>query len=157
MLISSHLISELQLTADHVLILGRGRLLADSPMADLVRFDGGDVLVRNAGDTALPSLLSARGATVTPEPHHGFAVTGLTPGDIAAIAAGTRRPAARTDSAPALARGRPMNTILPGRGLLAAEWTKLRSVRSTPLLLAVTATLSLAVLQARSAVRAWDT
>ena len=52
-----------------------------------------------------------------------------------------------------------MSTILPGRGLLAAEWTKLRSVRSTPVLLAVAtaATLSLAVFQARAAVRSWDT
>ncbi|MET8849807.1 ABC transporter permease [Amycolatopsis sp. NPDC004625] len=51
-----------------------------------------------------------------------------------------------------------MSSILPGRGLLAAEWTKLRSLRSTPLILAVAAvaTLSLAVFQARSAVRGWD-
>jgi ABC-2 type transport system permease protein len=48
--------------------------------------------------------------------------------------------------------------FLPGRGLLAAELTKLRSVRSTPLLLAIAtvATVSLAVFQARSAVRGWD-
>ncbi|WP_410672261.1 ABC transporter permease [Amycolatopsis sp. cmx-4-68] len=52
-----------------------------------------------------------------------------------------------------------MNPFPPGRGLLAAEWTKLRSLRSTPLLLAVAtaATLSLAVFQARAAVRGWDT
>jgi ABC-2 type transport system permease protein len=52
-----------------------------------------------------------------------------------------------------------MNPFPSGRGLLAAEWTKLRSLRSTPLLLAVAAaaTLSLAVFQARSAVRSWDT
>ncbi|WP_410672262.1 ATP-binding cassette domain-containing protein [Amycolatopsis sp. cmx-4-68] len=86
-LISSHLISELQLTADHVLILGRGRLLSDSPMADLVRAGGGDVLVRTAVDTPLASLLTSRGATVTTEPGGGLAVAGLTPGDIAAIAA----------------------------------------------------------------------
>ncbi len=49
-----------------------------------------------------------------------------------------------------------MNLLPPG--LLAAEWTKLRSVRSTPLILAVAtiAPLSLAVFQARSAVNAWD-
>jgi ABC-2 type transport system permease protein len=52
-----------------------------------------------------------------------------------------------------------MNPFPSGRGLLAAEWTKLRSLRSTPLLLAVAAaaTLSLAVFQARSVVRSWDT
>jgi ABC-type transport system involved in multi-copper enzyme maturation permease subunit len=50
-----------------------------------------------------------------------------------------------------------MTTFLPSRGLLAAELTKLRSVRSTPLLLAVAtvAAVGLAVFQARSAVRGW--
>ncbi|MEV7045659.1 hypothetical protein [Amycolatopsis sp. NPDC051061] len=76
--ISSHLISELQLTADHVLILGRGRLLSDSPMADLVCA---------AADTPLASLLTARGATVTAEPGNRLAVIALAPGDTAAIAA----------------------------------------------------------------------
>ncbi|PPK64807.1 ATP-binding cassette domain-containing protein [Actinokineospora auranticolor] len=86
-LISSHLMSEMQLTADHVLILARGRLLSDSGMADLVRSDGGDVLVRTACDTPLATLLTARGATVAPEPAHGLAVTGLDPAEIAATAA----------------------------------------------------------------------
>ncbi|MFG1922136.1 ATP-binding cassette domain-containing protein [Cryptosporangium sp. NPDC048952] len=35
-LISSHLMSEMQLTADHLLVLGRGRLLADAPLAEFV-------------------------------------------------------------------------------------------------------------------------
>jgi ABC-2 type transport system ATP-binding protein len=87
-LISSHLISELQLTADHVLILGRGRLLSDSSMADLVHHaGGGDVLVRTAAETPLAALFTARGASVTAEPRHGLAVAGLAPGDVAAIAA----------------------------------------------------------------------
>jgi len=86
-LISSHLMSEMQLTADHVLILARGWLLSDSGMAELVRSGGGDVLVRATGDTPLAALLTARGATVAPEPGHGLAVTGLDPGEIAALAA----------------------------------------------------------------------
>jgi ABC-2 type transport system ATP-binding protein len=36
-LVSSHLMTEMQLVADHVLVLGRGRVLADVPMADLAR------------------------------------------------------------------------------------------------------------------------
>ncbi|TQS44686.1 ABC transporter ATP-binding protein [Cryptosporangium phraense] len=39
-LLSSHLMSEAQLTADHLLVLGRGRLLADAPLADLVASHG---------------------------------------------------------------------------------------------------------------------
>ncbi|MER6144930.1 ABC transporter ATP-binding protein [Streptomyces sparsogenes] len=34
--LSSHLMSEMQLTADHLVIIGRGKLLADTPMADLL-------------------------------------------------------------------------------------------------------------------------
>lgn len=51
-----------------------------------------------------------------------------------------------------------MTTILPRRGLLAAEWTKVRSVRSTPfiLLFATAATLTISVLQAHSAAHGWD-
>ena len=34
--VSSHLLSEMQVTADHLVVLGRGRVLADAPMADIV-------------------------------------------------------------------------------------------------------------------------
>jgi ABC-2 type transport system ATP-binding protein len=34
-LLSSHLISEMVLTADHLIVIGRGRLLADSTVAEL--------------------------------------------------------------------------------------------------------------------------
>ncbi|MBD7949356.1 ATP-binding cassette domain-containing protein [Oerskovia rustica] len=44
-LLSSHLLSELEVTADHVVVLGRGRLLADLPIADLVGRDA-PVVVR---------------------------------------------------------------------------------------------------------------
>ncbi|MCX4644561.1 MULTISPECIES: ABC transporter ATP-binding protein [unclassified Streptomyces] len=39
-LVSSHLMSEMALTADHLVIIGRGRLLADTTVADLVRESG---------------------------------------------------------------------------------------------------------------------
>jgi ABC-2 type transport system ATP-binding protein len=39
-LLSSHLMSEAQLTADHLLILGRGRLLADAPLTEFVASHG---------------------------------------------------------------------------------------------------------------------
>jgi ABC-2 type transport system ATP-binding protein len=35
-LVSSHLMSEMALTADHLIVVGRGRLLADTPMADFI-------------------------------------------------------------------------------------------------------------------------
>ena len=51
-----------------------------------------------------------------------------------------------------------MTTILPRHGLLAAEWTKVRSVRSTPLVLlfATAATVTIGAVQARSAAHGWD-
>jgi ABC-2 type transport system ATP-binding protein len=35
--VSSHMMSEMALTADHLIVIGRGRLLADTPLADFVR------------------------------------------------------------------------------------------------------------------------
>ena len=59
MLVSSHLMSELQETADHLVIVGRGRVIADTSVADLIASASGDrVTVRTAaplggGDRAL--------------------------------------------------------------------------------------------------------
>ena len=36
MLVSSHLMGEMEDTADHVLVIARGRLLADAPLRELV-------------------------------------------------------------------------------------------------------------------------
>jgi ABC-2 type transport system ATP-binding protein len=65
-LVSSHLMSEMALTADHVLVLGRGRLLADQPMTELLAQAASDVvLVRTPDADALAAALAGIGATVT--------------------------------------------------------------------------------------------
>ncbi|WP_431910874.1 ABC transporter ATP-binding protein [Amycolatopsis thermoflava] len=46
-LVSSHLMSEMQLTADHLLVIGKGRLLADAPLGELLA-DGSVVRARCA-------------------------------------------------------------------------------------------------------------
>ncbi|MGA4538840.1 ABC transporter ATP-binding protein [Uniformispora flossi] len=54
-LVSSHLMTEMALTADHVLVIGRGRLLADAPLADLVGRNGGtleDAYLRLTADAS---------------------------------------------------------------------------------------------------------
>ena len=61
-LLSSHLMSELELTADHLLVIGRGRLLADTGMAELLT--GRDTLVRTAAPDRLDELLAAGGGRV---------------------------------------------------------------------------------------------
>jgi ABC-2 type transport system ATP-binding protein len=81
--VSSHLMSEMALTADHLIVIGRGRLVADAPIEEFVRQSSRrDVLVRSPAGGALAGLLSQRGGTVTAETDGRLAVTGL---DVAAI------------------------------------------------------------------------
>jgi len=66
--VSSHLMSEMALTADHLVIIGRGRLLADTTTERFVASSGHhDVLVRSPKATDLAPLLVGRGATVNGE------------------------------------------------------------------------------------------
>jgi ABC-2 type transport system ATP-binding protein len=69
-LVSSHLMSEMAVTADHLLIVDRGRLLADTTVRELIaRVPAGRVVVRTPDATGLAELLAGRGAVVTaPEP-----------------------------------------------------------------------------------------
>ncbi len=64
--VSSHLMSEMALTAEHLVIIGRGRLLADTTVADFVRQSGaGTVKVVTPAAEALVRLLSAPGVDLT--------------------------------------------------------------------------------------------
>ncbi|WOX23487.1 ABC transporter ATP-binding protein [Streptomyces solicathayae] len=67
-LVSSHLMSEMALTADHLIVIGRGRLLADTTVAELVREAGGDtVKVVTPEADRLRTLLLSTGAQVAAE------------------------------------------------------------------------------------------
>ncbi|WP_440083565.1 ABC transporter ATP-binding protein [Streptosporangium sp. LJ11] len=74
-LVSSHLMAEMAMTADHVVVVGRGRLIADTAMAALAERYRRDVLVRAADPAALALVLRANGGVVRAE--NGLAVTGL--------------------------------------------------------------------------------
>jgi ABC-2 type transport system ATP-binding protein len=76
-LVSSHLMSEMAMVADHLVIIGRGRLLADIPTAEFVSGARRDVLVKSPRGDELAGLLVANGATVRPDGADGLAVTGL--------------------------------------------------------------------------------
>ncbi|MFI7238865.1 ABC transporter ATP-binding protein [Streptomyces cyaneofuscatus] len=71
-LVSSHLMSEMALTADHLIVIGRGRLLADTTVDELVRQAGGaSVKVVTPQPEHLSAHLAAPGveiATVTTAP-----------------------------------------------------------------------------------------
>ncbi|TDQ46151.1 ABC transporter ATP-binding protein [Actinorugispora endophytica] len=76
-LLSSHLMSEMELTADRLVVIGRGRLICDTTVRDLAaRFDRG-VLVRSPRAAELAEVLTGAGAAVAPDPSGGLAVTGV--------------------------------------------------------------------------------
>jgi ABC-2 type transport system ATP-binding protein len=84
-LVSSHLMSEMAQTADRLIIIGRGRLIADTTTAELICRS--EVLLRSPRQEELAALLAKQGATVTPADGPGLIVTGMTAetvGDLAA-------------------------------------------------------------------------
>ncbi|OCG73327.1 ABC transporter ATP-binding protein [Microbacterium sediminis] len=86
--ISSHLMSEMSQTADHIIVLGRGRVLADAPLADFLSAARRDVTrVRVSDPAALASLLADDGVTVTQTPAGALEVQGVPAYRIARVAA----------------------------------------------------------------------
>ena len=66
-LVSSHLMSEMEHTADHLLVIGRGRLIADCGMAEFIaRGSGQAVLVQTPQPGALARAVAVAGGTVVP-------------------------------------------------------------------------------------------
>ena len=64
-LVSSHLMSEMEATADHVLVIGRGRLVADLPMAEfLARGSGSHVRVMSPEPDRLRDVIVAAGGLI---------------------------------------------------------------------------------------------
>jgi ABC-2 type transport system ATP-binding protein len=87
-LVASHLMSEMAITADHVIMIGRGKLIADAGLAEFVRSSSrGDVLVRSPRAADLARLLSGRHAAVIAEPDGGLAVSGLDAREVSELAA----------------------------------------------------------------------
>jgi ABC-2 type transport system ATP-binding protein len=87
-LVSSHLMSEMALTADHLVIIGRGRLLADTPTQRFVESSSrADVLVRSPRAGELAGLLASAGAAVTAGDDGALVVTALAAAAIGDLAA----------------------------------------------------------------------
>jgi ABC-2 type transport system ATP-binding protein len=62
--VSSHLMSEVAQTADHLVVIGKGRLVADVDTTDLLAAGEPSVTVRADEAATLAALLAARGASV---------------------------------------------------------------------------------------------
>jgi ABC-2 type transport system ATP-binding protein len=87
--VSSHLMSEMALVADHLIIVGRGRLLADTTVQDLVREAGGDIVKVTGQDPArLRDALAGPGVDITGRVgSEEMLVTGMTAREIGVKAA----------------------------------------------------------------------
>lgn len=76
--VSSHLLSEMELMADHLVVIAKGRMVANEDMAAFVeRASGNDVLVRVSEPARLADALVQAGATVGYEGEDGLAVQGM--------------------------------------------------------------------------------
>lgn len=86
--LSSHLMSEMAKTADHVIVLGRGRVIADAPIQDVIgRASLGTVRVGTPDADTLARLLQASDVTINPVEPGVLDVVGRASGDIGQIAA----------------------------------------------------------------------
>lgn len=87
-LVSSHLMSEMQETADHVIVIGRGRLIADMPVSELTaRSSTSHVRVTSPRAADLKPLLESAGGFITTSTDGTLLVTGLGAPQVGEIAA----------------------------------------------------------------------
>jgi ABC-2 type transport system ATP-binding protein len=86
-LVSSHLMSEMQQTADRLVVIGRGRLIADATIQDILRGLGqGRVRVRSAQADPLVDQLRRQGLTVERVDAHELHVEDSTAEEVGALA-----------------------------------------------------------------------
>ncbi len=78
-LVSSHLMSELEDAATHLIVIGRGRLVADSSVAELIAAaSSGRVTLRTSARTEAMSALASAGATVAATGLDTLTISGVT-------------------------------------------------------------------------------
>jgi ABC-2 type transport system ATP-binding protein len=76
--VSSHLMNEMALTAQHLIVIGRGRLIADTGVKEFIAGAEGDtVRVRSTDPDALAALLRPRAAEVSRDRDGALTVSGL--------------------------------------------------------------------------------
>ena len=85
--LSSHLMSEMALTADQLVVVGRGRLIADVAMSEMTASQRPSVRVRTPEPDRLVTLLPPGSATYESTDHQTLTVTGLDTERIAELTA----------------------------------------------------------------------
>jgi ABC-2 type transport system ATP-binding protein len=89
--VSSHLMSEMALTADHLIVIGRGRLIADMSVNDFVRKASGTrVRVRSPQATRLRELVLGPNVSVASSESSVIEVDGLSAEQIGEVAASNK-------------------------------------------------------------------
>ena len=93
MFVSSHLMGELEGTADHVIVIGRGRLLADVAVDELIASaSDGRVEVVTSDATAAMTVLANAGATVVSSGRDRLTVSGVAAARVSELLAEHRVP-----------------------------------------------------------------
>ncbi len=86
--VSSHLMSEMALTADHLIVIGRGKLIADTSVDDFVaRASQKAVLIRSPVLERLQAELAGPGVTFVPAERGALEVHGMTAEHVGEVAA----------------------------------------------------------------------
>ncbi|GAB3662589.1 ABC transporter ATP-binding protein [Streptomyces sparsus] len=86
--VSSHLMSEMAVTADHLVVIGQGKLMADTTMADFIRENSRSyVRLRTAEPERLRDVLSAEGITTSEGQDGTLEVDGVESSRIGELAA----------------------------------------------------------------------
>ncbi|MGX2993138.1 ABC transporter ATP-binding protein [Streptomyces sp. JNUCC 64] len=112
-LVSSHLMREMEHTADHLVVIGRGRLLAEGPLTGFAaRGRDTGVTVRTPEPGLLLPALRDRGSEVRPDGDGAYTVTGPTAAEVGAVAARL---------------GVPLAELTPGRASLEETFLELTS------------------------------
>ncbi|MBB2974572.1 ABC-2 type transport system ATP-binding protein [Microbacterium endophyticum] len=110
-LLSSHLMSEMAVTADHIIVLGRGRVLADASVSELVKnWTRASVHVRSPRVSLLATALEHDGVTTTSHDGDLLEVSGIEAAAIGDLAA---------------ARGIPLHELTPTSGTLEDAYLRL--------------------------------
>jgi ABC-2 type transport system ATP-binding protein len=85
--VSSHLMSEMAMTAQHLIVIGRGRLIADTGMEEFIAGAAPSVVrVRTTDPEALAARLRGPEVTVSPDGDGALAVAGLTTDEVGRVA-----------------------------------------------------------------------
>jgi ABC-2 type transport system ATP-binding protein len=98
-LVSSHLMSELQDTADHLVVAGRGRVIADTSIRELIAAVSGDrVTLRTQAPGPAASALTKAGAQVAGSGPDTLTISGLPPQRVVALLSAAEVPFAEVSA-----------------------------------------------------------